>query len=121
MSHSDHDLLQGLTARDVDAPAEILNRASAKDASALLLLAASLLQTPPDTALLMRASGRATSTRDRQLAALAGAVIDGDRDRLDVMLREHLADFPDSPLGRWIAEQHVPSGPTTPVHQAEGH
>lgn len=112
MSHPDHDLLQRLSEHDVDAPGEILDRSATDDASSVLLLAAALLHTPPDRTLLVRATRRATSTRDRQLAAVAGAVTDGDRDRLDVLLREHLADFPDSPLGRWIAEQPLPSGPT---------
>ena len=115
------DLLQRLSEHDVDAPAEILDRASADDASSVLLLAAALLHTPHDKTLVVRATRRATTTPDPQLAAVAGAVTDGDRDRLDVLLSEHLADFPDSPLGRWIAEQPLPSGPTTPAHRAEGH
>jgi hypothetical protein len=78
MSHPGQDLLLRLSEHEVDAPAEILDRASADDASSVLLLAAA-------------------------------------------PLREHLADFPDSPLGRWVAEQPLPSGPTTPARRAEGH
>jgi hypothetical protein len=53
--------------------------------------------------LVARASTSATTTRDRQLVALATAYVEGDDDRVNVLAREHLADHPDDVLASWIA------------------
>ncbi len=46
-----------------------------------------------------------TSSRDRQVIAVAEAYISGDIDRADALAREHLADYPDSVLATWITER----------------
>jgi hypothetical protein len=50
-----------------------------------------------------RALALATSSRDRQVAAIAGAHLRGERWRVDALAREHLVDHPDSVLVAWIA------------------
>ena len=54
-------------------------------------------------ALLIQAAESATTTRERQLVAIATAYLDGDTDRVDVLAREHLADHPDHLLVALIA------------------
>ena len=68
-----------------------------------LLLAAAALVLPAAPALLPRALESATSTRDRQVVAIAAAHLAGDRDRVDALARDHLVDYPDSILVAWIA------------------
>lgn len=51
----------------------------------------------------------ATSTRDRQLSAIAATILRGDADLADALLRDHLGDHPDHVVARWIAE-HLPHG-----------
>ena len=64
--------------------------------------------------LLARAAATATTTRDRQLVAIATAHLGQDEERLDALVRDHLADHPDSILASWIATQHPrPGRPTT--------
>jgi hypothetical protein len=50
-----------------------------------------------------RAARLATTARDRQLVAVVTAYIGGDTDRLYVLVRDHLADHPDSLLASWVA------------------
>jgi hypothetical protein len=57
--------------------------------------------------LLERAALHATTTRDRQLVAILTAHVDRDQDLLDALVRDHLADHPDSLLAIWIAAQHT--------------
>jgi hypothetical protein len=54
-------------------------------------------------ALLMRAAETASTTRDRQVVAIATAFLDGELDRVEVLAREHLVDHPDDVLVAWIA------------------
>ena len=58
-------------------------------------------------ALLEQAADQASTTRDRQLVAIATAHLDGDDDRLDALVRDHLADHPDNVLAAWIAAMHT--------------
>jgi hypothetical protein len=55
--------------------------------------------------LLARAAATATTTRDRQLVAIAAAHLAHDEELLDALVRDHLADHPDSILAAWIATQ----------------
>jgi|tagenome__1003787_1003787.scaffolds.fasta_scaffold18942214_2 hypothetical protein len=55
-------------------------------------------------ALLVRAAEAATTTRERQLVAIAAAYMDGDTDRVDVLAREHLSDHPGHLLVALIAD-----------------
>jgi len=64
-----------------------------------LLVAAALIE----PGRLDRAAAAARSNRDRQLVAIAAAYLGGDRERVDFLAREHLADHPDNLLVAWIA------------------
>jgi hypothetical protein len=66
------------------------------------LVAAALLA-PDRPDLLSRAAEVATSTRDRQLVAVASAHLRGDDDRALLLARDHLADHPDDVLVAQIA------------------
>ena len=103
-----HDLVRRLIGNDETAPREILERAEI-DSTPLLLVAAALTADQPDE-FLARAALNATTTRDRQLVAIATAHVRGEGDLLDALVRDHLADHPDSLLAAWIAVQHTPAG-----------
>ena len=64
-----------------------------------------------DGAYLARAGGAATTTRDRQLVALADAHLRGATDLLDALVRDHLAEHPDHLLAAWIASDPLPAAP----------
>jgi hypothetical protein len=93
-------LLHRLIGGDPDAAGAILERATTSG-SAPLLAAAALVSRDPDR--LVAAGRHATTTRDRQLVALVGAHLRGDTDLFDVLVRDHLAEHPDSLLASWIA------------------
>ena len=93
-------LLRRLIGGDPDAAGDILATA-ATSTSAPLLVAAALVSRERDR--LVVAGRHATTTRDRQLVALADAHLRGDADLLDVLVRDHLAEHPDSLLASWIA------------------
>jgi len=57
--------------------------------------------------LLDRAAAVAVTTRDRQLVAIAAAHLAGDADRVQVLARDHLADYPDNLLVAWIAHSSL--------------
>jgi hypothetical protein len=54
--------------------------------------------------LLARAAEIATTTRDRQLVAIAAAYLRGEPDVVDALARDHLVDHPDSVLAARIAD-----------------
>lgn len=115
-------LLRRMIGGDRLATAEILGRAATTD-SPKLLVAAALISTPVVTTanaeprhLLARAGKSAVTTRDRQLVAVAAAHLDGADDLLDVLVREHLSDFPDNILAAWIATKHLPDNPPAPAN-----
>lgn len=99
------NLIRRLIGGDDRAAAEILDRAATATSPVLLVAAALLARDPGD--LLARAGAHAATTRDRQLVAIAAAHLDGDADRLDAFVRDHLAAHPDNLLVAWIA-----TGPT---------
>ena len=98
-------LLNRLIGGDLLAPAEVLEQATTS-VSPSLLVAAALIEREP--MFLVRAAEHATTTRDRQLVALADAHLRGDADRLDVLVRDHLSEHPDNLLASWIAGRHLP-------------
>ena len=51
---------------------------------------------------LARAETLAVSSRDRQIVAIGGWHLAGDRDLVDALGRDHLADHPDSLIVAWI-------------------
>jgi len=96
------DLLNRLLAGDAAAVGTIV--AAARGGDDPSVLAAAALFVPDGDALLERAAASATTTRDRQLVAIATAHHRGDRQLVDALAREHLVDHPDSVLVAWIAE-----------------
>jgi len=99
---TDTDLLiRQLIGGDHSAAARIAELARSSDEPIVLVAAA--LADPTARELLTRATDLASSTRDRQLTAIAAAHLDGDTDRVDALARDHLADHPGSLLVAWIA------------------
>ena len=99
---TDSDLLiRQLIGGDQGAAARITDLAGTSDEPIVLVAAALIDPTTPN--LLVRAMTLSSSTRDRQLTAIAAAHLDGDADRVDALARDHLADHPDSFLVAWIA------------------
>ncbi|MDQ1739009.1 MAG: hypothetical protein QOE53_661 [Pseudonocardiales bacterium] len=88
------------------AATEIRERARTND-SPILLVAAALLTVEPND-FLDRAAEHATTTRDRQLIAIAAAHLNHDEDLFNAFVRDHLADHPDNILAAWIAAKHTP-------------
>src|SRR3954465_8646399 len=68
-----------------------------------MILVAAALFAPDGEGLVARARGNAATTRDRQLVAIAGAHLDGERELVDALARDHLADHPDNVLAAWTA------------------
>lgn len=99
-------LLHRLIGDHPDAPAEILDLA-ADSTSTPLLVASALLA--GDLDVLTRAARYATTTRDRQLVALAEAHLRGNADLLFVLVRDHLSEHPDNLLAAWIAGRPLPT------------
>jgi len=99
-------LLHGLIGNHPDAPAAILALAAGSTSTPLLVAAALLAG---DLELLTRAAQHATTTRDRQLVALAQAHLRGNADLLDVLVRDHLSEYPDNLLAAWIAGRAMPT------------
>ena len=58
---------------------------------------------------LERARAIASTTRDRQVVALAGAYVAGETDRLGALVRDHLVEHPDHLLAAWIAGRPAPN------------
>jgi hypothetical protein len=94
-------LIRQLIGGDQGAATQIAERARTSDEPILLVAAA--LADPAAHELLVRATALASTTRDRQLTAIAAAHLDGDTERVDALARDHLADHPDSLLVAWIA------------------
>jgi hypothetical protein len=103
-----HHLVRRLIAGDAEARARIQALASS-GGSPTVLVAAALVSRDSDE-LLARAAATATTTRDRQLVAVAAAHLTDDEELLDALVRDHLADHPDSILAAWIASQHARPG-----------
>jgi uncharacterized protein YbaP (TraB family) len=93
-------LLHRLVGGDPRATDQVIARASSTS-SASLLVAAALLSR--DATLLERATGLATTPRERQLVVLAAAHLCGDAELFDVLVRDHLVEHPDHLLAAWIA------------------
>jgi hypothetical protein len=94
-------LLHELVVSDGEAIAAIVEASRDSD-DPRILVAASVLA-PDAERLLARAATAATTTRDRQLVAIAAAHARGEREVVDALAREHLVDHPDSVLAAWIA------------------
>jgi hypothetical protein len=62
---------------------------------------AALLARDPER--IAKAMAVATTSRDRQSIAIAGAHLKGDHRLVDALARDHLADHPDNFMVAWIA------------------
>ena len=110
MTRADSDrMLRQVIGGDAAATANVIDRARSSDEPLLLVTAALVDPAAPD--LLARATVSATTTRDRQVVAIAAAHLAGDGDRVDALARDHLVDYPDSILVAWIAA----AGPPAPA------
>ncbi len=94
-------LLHRLAVGDGAAIAAIVDASRTSD-DPLVLVAAALFAADGGD-LMARAGKVAASTRDRQLVAIAGAHLRGERALVDALARDHLVDHPDSVLVAWIA------------------
>jgi hypothetical protein len=89
---------------DAEAIAAIV-AASRVSTDPMMLVAAALFATDGDgDGLIDRARRTAQTTRDRQLVAIATAHLNGQRDLVDALARDHLVDHPDNVLVAWIAD-----------------
>ena len=105
-SHLPHQLVSG----GAGVVAGLAAHAAAGDEVTALVAAA--LLSPDPGALLEQAAAAATTTGQRQLLAIAAAHVNGDRERVDALARDHLADHPSSVLVAWIsAANHIPDSP----------
>jgi hypothetical protein len=93
-------LLHRLVGDDPDAATDVLAAAETTDSASILVAAAMLTR---DAHHLVRATNKAIGARERQLVVLADTYLRGDADLLDVLVRDHLADYPDHLLAAWIA------------------
>jgi ABC-type uncharacterized transport system ATPase subunit len=94
-------LIHQLVVGDAAAITTIVEASRTSDDPLILVAAALFARDGAD--LVARARGVATTTRDRQLVAIAGAHLDGERELVDALARDHLADHPDNVLVAWIA------------------
>lgn len=101
MTHTEQDALLGrLVGGDPEA-ADLLRAAAVDSESVSVLVAAAVVTASVEP--LRRATRLATSTRDRQLVALAEARLTAGDDVFDALVRDHLADYPDQLLAAWMA------------------
>jgi hypothetical protein len=98
--HSEQ-LIHRLVVGDGAAIAAIVESSRTSDDPMILVAAA--LFAPDSAGLMARAGGLASTTRERQLVAIATAHLRGDRDLVDALARDHLVDHPDNVLVAWIA------------------
>jgi hypothetical protein len=88
--------------RSIGAIAAVVRASQTSDDPSILVAAA--LLSPDGGRLLARAEQLASTTRDRQLVAIALAHHRGDPELVDALARDHLVDHPDSVLAAWIAD-----------------
>jgi hypothetical protein len=104
------DVIHQLVVGGDAASTEIIERAHTSDDVPTIVAAALFAAVPGD--LLARAAAVATTTRDRQVVAIAVAHLAGDADRVDALARDHLVDHPASVLVAWITANSHPQPPT---------
>jgi hypothetical protein len=100
------DLIHRLAVADATVIAGMVADARSSE-DVTTLVSASLFASEP-AELLGRAAVRATSTRDRQVVAIARAHLSGDRELVDALARDHLSDHPTSVLVAWISAHPLP-------------
>src|SRR4051794_12019815 len=97
-----HEFFCRLLLRDDAAIAAIVEASRTSDDPTILVAAA--LFAPHGDRLLARAERLASTTRDRQLVAIASAYQRGETELVDALARDHLVDHPDNVLVAWIAD-----------------
>jgi hypothetical protein len=97
-----NQLLRRLVTGDEAAITAIVDASHTSDDPMMLVAAA--LFSPHGDRLLVRAERLATTTRDRQLIAIAAAHHRADRELVNALARDHLVDHPDNVLVAWIAD-----------------
>jgi hypothetical protein len=102
-----NNVIHQLAVADPAAIAEIVERAETSDDVTTLVAAALFARDSND--LLERAAAFATTTRDRQVVAIAIAHVAGDVDLVDALARDHLTDHPTSVLVAWISAHTNPN------------
>lgn len=105
MSSDEHEvdeMVRRAIGGDAVATAWIAERATMSSVPSVVAMAALL---DPDTVPIERAVALATTTRDRQITAIAAAHLRGEHDLVDALARDHLVDHPDSVLVAWIASR----------------
>jgi hypothetical protein len=90
---------------------DLLIKESASTGSTLLLVMAAVLR--HDAELLGLARQFATTTRDRQLVAIARSFLADDTALVDALARDHLVDYPDSLIVAWLAAGATKHNPPT--------
>lgn len=105
-----HELLARLVGGDDHAVTRIISASRTSD-DPLILAAAGLFAADGD-GLLARAEAIASTSRDRQLVAIAAAHRRGERDRVEALARDHLVDHPHDVLVAWIADATRNQSPT---------
>ena len=81
----------------------ILESALRAEPNSAQLNAALALVGPKPLVALASAHQLARTRRDRQLTAIVAEQISGDMDRVRLLAREHLAEFPDDVLVSWLS------------------
>jgi hypothetical protein len=79
-----------------------------------IIAMAALLEGHP--ARIGRALAVATTSRDRQVIAIADAHLRGDHQLVDALARDHLVDHPDSFMVAWIASSAAGRATRGPDH-----
>lgn len=79
---------------------ELVAAAPASGDARVITMAALLTGDVTDLA---RARTVARTSRSRQIVAIARAHLDGDRELVDALARDHLVDYPDSLIVSWVA------------------
>jgi hypothetical protein len=97
-------MIRGAIGGDADAVSWVVAHADTIDDAVLMAMAA-LLERLPER--LDRATVVASTSRDRQVVAIARAHLNGDRQLVDALARDHLVDHPDSLIVAWIASDAV--------------
>jgi hypothetical protein len=105
-----NQLLRRLVTGDHAAITAIVEASHTTD-DPLILVAASLF-TQQGASLLVRAEMLASTTRERQVVAIAAAHHRGDRELVDALARDHLVDHPDNVLVAWIADASYRQSPS---------
>lgn len=104
------NVIHRLAVGDAAAIARIVDQARTSDDVTTVVSAALFAADPTD--LLHHAAAMATTTRDRQVVAIASAHVAGNTDLVDALARDHLSDHPTSVLVAWITANTAPTNTT---------